>query len=95
MSKNIFTFCMLFLLPLTLLASCSSCQLKKQHMNDQAVNSTVAEADKNTLKSCICPKDFNPVCGSDKMTYSNACSAGCAGVKIVHEGTCVTDTSNP
>ncbi len=88
MKKILLTCFITLLCQISLLASCSSCQQKQEHMNAPSSNT-------QNLKSCICPKDFNPVCGSDHLTYSNACSAGCAGVKILHQGPCPTETSNP
>ncbi len=41
------------------------------------------------LKPDICPAIFDPVCGCDGQTYSNACEARKAGVNIDHEGPCV------
>jgi hypothetical protein len=31
---------------------------------------------------------WDPVCGSDSKTYSNACEADCAGVKVAYKGEC-------
>ncbi|MBK9254902.1 MAG: hypothetical protein IPM42_05390 [Saprospiraceae bacterium] len=38
--------------------------------------------------NCICTADFNPVCGCDKITYSNACVAACNGIEVVSTGEC-------
>ena len=38
--------------------------------------------------SCMCAKDFTPVCGVDKVTYSNRCMADCVTVSVQCEGEC-------
>ena len=37
---------------------------------------------------CICTLEFSPVCGLDKVTYSNRCQAGCAKAEVKCEGEC-------
>eukprot|EP01080_Neovahlkampfia_damariscottae_P004713 gene4713-8297_t len=44
-------------------------------------------------KKCVCTQEINPVCGSNGVTYQNACLAACAGVTVVSQGVCPTGTS--
>ncbi|HAN30250.1 MAG TPA: hypothetical protein DCQ06_01510, partial [Myxococcales bacterium] len=36
----------------------------------------------------MCTMEFKPVCGCDKKTYGNACSAAAAGVSVASQGDC-------
>ncbi len=41
-------------------------------------------------EGCFCPAVYQPVCGLDGQTYSNACAAGCAEAAVAYVGECGT-----
>ncbi len=41
--------------------------------------------------ACSCMMLYDPVCGCNNKTYSNACVAECSGIKTYAKGTCPQD----
>jgi heat shock protein HslJ len=46
------------------------------------------------ITDCVCDASYVPVCGCDNVTYSNACSAKCEGVKSFTDGPCAAQSNS-
>lgn len=46
------------------------------------------ECEENPQADCFCTEQFDPVCGCNGQTYSNACAANCAGIASYTRGPC-------
>ncbi|ETN59315.1 hypothetical protein AND_009127 [Anopheles darlingi] len=60
-------------------------------------NGSVAASRRSSNGICACPRNYNPVCGSDSQTYANSCLLECKAeelatrsisLRIAHQGSC-------
>jgi hypothetical protein len=42
----------------------------------------------------VCTLDYSPVCGEDKVTYANECTARKNAMQIAYSGTCRAEEAN-
>ncbi|GAB4494025.1 MAG: hypothetical protein OHK0019_19300 [Saprospiraceae bacterium] len=49
---------------------------------------TASKCVENPKKDCVCTMQYDPVCGCNNKTYSNACAAECAGIREYKKGEC-------
>ncbi|XP_074093576.1 uncharacterized protein LOC141523904 [Cotesia typhae] len=59
---------------------------------------TMSSATTTCLQNCLATSEFNPVCGSDGLVYSNPGRLGCAracgkDVRLSYYGTCSTSSA--
>jgi hypothetical protein len=48
----------------------------------------LSSTDSSAKPACVCAKLYAPVCGANSRTYSNACEAKCAGMRVEATGPC-------
>ena len=49
---------------------------------------TKEDCKENVKEDCVCTMQYDPVCGCNQKTYSNACMAQCHGITKYVKGEC-------
>jgi len=69
-------------------AVCGSEDTPAEGWYDSCTGYLIIEAQCDTNDGCQCNPVYQPVCGSDGMTYANPCEAECNDIEILHSGEC-------
>ncbi len=64
---------------------------KKVEVDNSDISNTTDCQEQPYRDNCICTEEYDPVCGCNNKTYSNACVAGCHNIKSYTKGACQSD----